>query len=169
MSPTRHFSTLILSLLISLALVQLGQGVARAESEAMGAVRTRIANINAAAEKRSRYALTQELVEFIHDMAQPDRDAFDPEVVDDIAALLRDQDEIVRTDAALALAQIGAPALRSVGPLLRALREAKARPARPVSGFHDVDGIYAALIRLKVCIVRPEDGYMEHFCSYLIE
>jgi hypothetical protein len=151
MKSTSWLINLSVFVLISVALIPIGRPAVAAQNEAMLTVRTLLAKIKAETESLPRHRLFEELWHFIRDMKPSDRDAFDPDVVDQIASLLHDKDEGVRTDAAVVLGAIGAPALRSVGALLRALCEIRADRRRgPESGIHDVDGIYAALINLKV-------------------
>jgi hypothetical protein len=170
MGPIKRAAVLILLLLIGIAPILLGQLAAAAENEKMITVRTLVAKIKSDPTKAERYKLAEELMEFVGRMDRSDRDMFDPEMVDEIASLLVLDDETIRAFAASALGSIGPPAaLRSVGALLKALREAESDSRRIYrdTAYNAMDAIIGALHRLGVCVFRIEN-YNRKICDYLL-
>ena len=125
------------------------------------------------------------LLEFVRSLDRADREALDPEVIDEIASLVDREDIRVRSDAESALADIGPPALRAVGALLRALRLADERYRRSLeadehmrafvgSGWNIILGqpeqvtINDALMRLGVCVPQGNAATAYNVCDYLI-
>jgi len=129
-----------------------------------------LAQIGSEPDNNKRYALADQLTKDVYGMNRSERDAFAPEVVDQIATFLNDDDELVRAFAANVLGQIGTPALRAVGALLKALREAErgSRKEYRNTDANAMDSIVAALVGLKVCVV-PDEKYSRSSCDYLIK
>src|SRR5262249_3758752 len=107
------------------------------------------------------------LTNFIHHMDPSEREAVDPDTIDDIAALLSNQDHYVRYEAAAALGLIGAPAKRVVPALLHALKEARSREPRVSTGIGIEDVIVSELIRWNVCTPQPVILFSPA-CDYLL-
>src|SRR5262249_48789015 len=108
------------------------------------------------------------LTYFIMNMDPPEREALDLRIIDDIAALLQDQDSRVRYEAVVALGYIGEPARRTVPALLQALKEARSRAPRGAStGVGTEDVIIFRLREWKIC-TPPLDVYDPAPCDYLL-
>jgi len=107
------------------------------------------------------------LTYFIMNMHPLEREALDPDTIDDIAALLSNQDHYVRYAAAAALGFIGAPAKRVVPALLQALKEARSRRPSVSTGIGIEDVIVSRLIEWNVCTPRPVIIF-DHACDYLL-
>jgi hypothetical protein len=169
MWPTRRFAVLILLHLFGIFLTSSGRVVAATDNEKMIIVRTLVAGVASETARTERYKLGEELMEFVHHMDKSDRDVFDPDVVDKVASLLSDDDEVIRSFAASTLGQMGPSALRSVGALLKALREAGSDSRRiyRATSFNAKDAIIGALSRLGVCVFRIET-YNREVCDYLL-
>lgn len=159
---------LLLELTVS---VGLGASCSAAAEDPTATIPALIAQISSEPDRSKRYEAGDRLEKFVNDLDRNERAVLAPEVVDKIASLLGDNDEVVRAYAAGVLAQIGVPAaLRAVGPLLKALREAKSdsRKIYRATDFNATDAIIGALHALKVCVVPPERRDRD-VCNYLLQ
>jgi hypothetical protein len=141
-----------------------------AENEKMITVQSLVARIKSfpldPSSQRDR--LTEELYRFVVSMDKADRDSFDPNVVDEIASLLSIGSGDVRSKAAITLGAIGPPALRSVGALLKALRQANDYGQGKHIDYPDQVSLDAALRALGVCVNQPGVTKLEEMCDYLL-
>jgi hypothetical protein len=169
MDLTTRTAVGLLLLLIGIAQISPGHAVAAGE-EKMSAVRTLVTKIKSEPAKAERYRLGEQLIELVDHMAQSDRNVLGSDVIDDVASLLGSDDEVIRSFSAKTLGQIGPPALRSVGSLLKALREGRSesRKIYRATSSNATDATIDALYRLGVCVFRVED-YDRTVCDYLLQ
>ncbi|WP_315756693.1 MULTISPECIES: hypothetical protein [unclassified Bradyrhizobium] len=168
MKATKTAAASLLGLIVVLGLG--GQGRAETRDSAAN-IRGLIVELTSEADKARRYEIGDKLQKLVEGLDRRERENFAPELIDNIATLLRDHDDIIRTYAAEVLANVGVPAaLRAVGPLLKALREAKSNPSLVYRGasYNATDAIIGALHKMQVCIVPPE-RHDRDVCDYLLQ
>lgn len=169
MRLTKKVARLTLLVVTGMLPIPQAQFAVAAEND-IATVRSLVAKIKLGpAEPRELDKLTLELPRGVLRMNQDERDAFDPETVDEIASLLSHPNVGVRAYAAYALGDIGPRALRSVGALLKALRKAEAeRPAGMPFSNTEESSFNAVLQKLGVCVPQQDNPNPRTVCDYLL-
>jgi HEAT repeat protein len=107
---------------------------AEKSDDAMAKIEAMIEKIRAEHSPLVRVNVAEQLAVFLQHQDRSCLNTLDAKVIDDIASLLSDKDDAVRYWAALALGNIGAPAIRVVPSLEKALKDVEPAPGSGVIG-----------------------------------
>jgi HEAT repeat protein len=122
-------------------------GAAGTNDEAVAKIASMIEQIKAENSTTVRVNIAEQLSTLLQHEDRRFLDALDVKVIDDIAGLLSDRDDAVRSWAAAALGHIGTPANWAVPQLEKALKEIESAPGYR-TGLSSASAIRGALQKI---------------------